>query len=167
MYDIDFKPIKKRKEKDISFIVFGILFIFVLLYFVYGIGNGNLLILGAIFPMFLFPMLFIIIGIFNLNKTNKRIKIINELNKTGKLIKGLPYKLEHTNIKRNNMVISVPAVDYQLPDGTIVHLTALTCYHYSNKDKDGLADLIIEDNTVKGVRIKEAKYADDEEHEFR
>jgi len=29
-----------------------------------------------------------------------------------------------------------------------------------------VADLIIEDNTVKGVRIKEAKYVDDEDHEL-
>ena len=27
-------------------------------------------------------------------------------------------------------------------------------------------DLIVEDNTIKGVKIKEAKYLEDEEHNF-
>ena len=49
------------------------------------------------------PIIFIFIGIINMIKINKRVRIINELNQKGKLIKNLKYHLENSDITINNV----------------------------------------------------------------
>ena len=92
------------------------------------------------------PIVFILIGIFNINKINKKIKMIKELNNTGKLVKNLPYRMETSGMRVNNVDILKPVVDYKLPNGTILQLTGDPRHDRKNQDADGMVDLIIDEN---------------------
>ena len=59
----------------------------------------------------LIPIIFIIIGVLNMIKVDKRVKKIKELNTKGKLLKGLPYRMENTSMSVNDVPIQRPVVD--------------------------------------------------------
>lgn len=102
---------------------------------------------NKIFLIFLvLPIAFITLGIINIKKVNKRIKTINELNKTGKLVKNLPYRLEDSNYKVNNVTIQKPVIDYTLPNGVTVTLHGDTRFDRKVFDADGMADLVIDES---------------------
>lgn len=102
---------------------------------------------NKIFLIFLvLPIAFITLGIINIKKVNKRIKTINELNKTGKLVKNLPYRLEDSNFKVNNVTIQKPVIDYTLPNGVTVTLHGDTRFDRKVFDADGMVDLVIDEN---------------------
>lgn len=102
---------------------------------------------NKIFLIFLvLPIAFITLGIINIKKVNKRIKMINELNKTGKLVKNLPYRLEDSNFKVNNVTIQKPVIDYTLPNGVTITLHGDTRFDRKVFDADGMADLVIDES---------------------
>lgn len=68
------------------------------------------------------PITFILIGSININKINKKIKMIQELNFKGTLIKNIPYHFENSNITLNGIRIQKPAAYYTLPNGLEVTL---------------------------------------------
>jgi hypothetical protein len=100
---------------------------------------------ALIFIFIFLPGLFITISTVNIIKIFKRIKIIKQLNKTGKLVKNLPYHLAETGIEIGNSTIFKMVVDYHLPDGHTVHLEGDPIYNGQTDDADGLVDLVIDE----------------------
>lgn len=102
---------------------------------------------SLIFLVFMIlPLVFILIGVINIKKVNKRIKIINELNQKGKLIKNLPYRLEDTGMTVNNVRIKRPVVDYTLPSGSSITLYGDPRHDRKIADLDGMVDLVIDES---------------------
>ena len=104
--------------------------------------GANMWILGFM----LIPILFIVIGVIFISKINKRVKKINELNQTGKLVKNLPYRLERSNIEINNRPLMKIVVDYRLSSGQTVTLEGDPIYENKIADEDNMVDLVIDEN---------------------
>jgi len=107
----------------------------------YSTSSNNMILIFLIIPI-----VFILIGVINIRKINKRIKIILGLNQNGKLIKKLPYRLENSGMAVNNVPIKIPVVDYTLPSGVTVSLYGDPRHDKKNYDADGLVDLLIDEN---------------------
>ena len=99
------------------------------------------------------PVIFIALGVVNINKVNKRIKIIKELNTKGKLVKNLPYRLENSNLKVNEVPIQLPVVDYILPSGVTITLRGDPRHDNKLADADGMVDLVIDENNPENYFI--------------
>ena len=106
----------------------------------YSRGNNKWILL-----FLLLPIVFIGTAVYNIIKVNKRIKLINSLNTTGKLVKNLPYRLENTGMSFNGIQIQKPVVDYTLPSGTTINLQGDPRHDKKVADKDGMVDLIIDE----------------------
>lgn len=107
-------------------------------------SNFRTTLIIAIF--YIVPAIFIIIAIINMKKVNKRVALINELNKNGKLVKGLTYHMEPTGMVVNNVTIMKPVVDYTLPSGSVIQLVGDPRHDRKDCDEDGLMDIIIDEN---------------------
>ena len=92
------------------------------------------------------PILFITIAVVNIRSINKRLKVVNQLNQKGKLIKNLPYHLENTGIVVNNVQIQRPVVEYTLPSGSTITLYGEPRYDKKAEDTDGMVDIVIDEN---------------------
>lgn len=106
----------------------------------YSRGNNKWILL-----FLLLPIVFIGTAVYNIIKVNKRIKLINNLNTTGKLVKNLPYRLENTGMSFNGIQIQKPVVDYTLPSGTTINLQGDPRHDKKVADKDGMVDLVIDE----------------------
>ena len=106
----------------------------------YSRGNNKLILL-----FLLLPIVFIGTAVYNIIKVNKRIKLINDLNTTGKLVKNLPYRLENTGMSVNGIQIQKPVVEYTLPSGTTITLQGDPRHDKKVADKDGMVDLVIDE----------------------
>lgn len=106
----------------------------------YSRGNNKWILL-----FLLLPIVFIGTAVYNIIKVNKRIKLINNLNTTGKLVKNLPYRLENTGMSFNGIQIQKPVVDYMLPSGTTITLQGDPRHDKKVADKDGMVDLVIDE----------------------
>lgn len=106
----------------------------------YSRGNNKWILLFLILPI-----VFIGTAVYNIIKVNKRIKLINNLNTTGKLVKNLPYRLENTGMSFNGIQIQKPVVDYTLPSGTTITLQGDPRHDKKVADKDGMVDLVIDE----------------------
>jgi len=103
---------------------------------------------------FLFlPLSFIVFALINIKKIDKRIKIINELNKKGKLVKNLPYRLENTGMTLNNRRIKRLVVDYKLSTGTVITLYGDARHDRKHYDEDGMVDLLIDESNPENFYI--------------
>lgn len=87
-----------------------------------------------------------IVGVAIIIKSEKKIKKIKELNKYGKLVKNLPYRLEASGITVNNVRIQRPVVDYTLSSGVKITLYGDPRMDRKVADADGMVDLIIDEN---------------------
>ena len=108
------------------------------------------------FLMLLFwiiPALFLFVSIVNILEINGRIKIIKELNKKGKLIKNLPYKLEKTGKVINNIPIYRVVVNYTLESGNVVALYGDERYDHKFCDSDKMVDLLIDESNPSNYYI--------------
>lgn len=92
------------------------------------------------------PIIFIAVGVKQVMNVQKRIKKIKYLEEHGTLIKGLIYVMEPTNMTVNGRTVMRPAVDYQLPSGSIIHLQGDPRHDGVSNDADGLVDLLIDLN---------------------
>lgn len=101
----------------------------------------------------LIPLLFIIFAIFNMRKINKRLKSIKELNRKGKLVKNLPYRLESSGVAINNIPVLCPVIDYILPSGSTVVLKGDPRYDRRTFDADGKVDLLIDESNPENYFI--------------
>ena len=146
MYDINLKIIKSGVGFFGIFFVFGLFFGVMMFMGILAEGITEISDLLAAIPFFILPILFMGIGISNFMRINKRIRVVKKLNKTGKLVKGLPYTMVKTGEKSNGRKILKPVIDYQLPDGTVVKLEGDHRYDFRTGDYDGLADLVIDES---------------------
>lgn len=92
------------------------------------------------------PIIFILVAVINIRKVNKRVKAILELNRKGKLIKNLPYRLENTGMVVNNVPIQRPVIDYTLPTGTTITLYGDARHDKKHFDADHMVDLLIDES---------------------
>ena len=99
------------------------------------------------------PIIFIIVGIYNIIKVNKRVNVIKKLNQTGKLIKHLPYRMEDTGITIKNVQIQRPVIDYTLPSGSTLTLLGDPRYDQKYFGTDGMVDLLIDENNTDNYYI--------------
>lgn len=99
------------------------------------------------------PVSFTLLGLINIIKINKRIKVILMLNKKGKLIKNIPYKMEETGISVNNVPILRMVIDYTLPSGEEVILYGDPIYDSKNINNDELVNLLIYEDNPKNYFI--------------
>ena len=113
--------------------------------------NENINSLLLIFT--LLPIIFIVIGVRMNMKVAKRVKQIEALNQTGKLVKNLPYHLEQSNIEINNQPIMKIVVDYRLPSGEVLKLEGDPRYDHKSEDADGLVDLVIDEQDPKNYYL--------------
>lgn len=102
---------------------------------------------------YILPIVFISLGAILIRNINKRIKIINELNKNGKLIKNLPYRLENTNVSINGIAIKRLVIDYTLNNGTVITLRGDGRFDKKHFDHDGMVDLLIDENNTENYYI--------------
>lgn len=144
MYDISTKNVKKGIGFFLIFLIAGVFFLIVLSYAFYetfrsGSQEYFLIIFLAI------PIIFIIVAVVNINKINQRLKVIQELNVKGKLVKNIPYHLENTGMSVNNVQIQRPVVEYTLPSGTTIILYGDPRHDRRMADADGMVDLVIDE----------------------
>ncbi len=104
--------------------------------------SSNYIILIAL----IIPIIFIVVAVLNMKKIDKRVKTIQELNKTGKLVKKLPYRLVDTGMTVNNVRIKKPVIDYILPSGTVIQLDGDARHDRKSFDADGMVDLVIDES---------------------
>lgn len=109
--------------------------------------NWLLLIFAAL------PAIFIAIGASMNHKIAKRVKQIEALNQTGKLVKNLPYRLESSNIEVNGHPIMKIVVDYHMPNGQSVTLEGDPRYDRKESDEDGKVDLVIDESDPKNYYL--------------
>lgn len=107
----------------------------------YSKSSNNILLV-----FMLIPIIFIVFSVFNIRKVNKRVKLINELNSKGKLVKNLPYRLENTRMYVNNVPIQRPVVEYTLASGSTITLYGDPRHDRKSTDADGMVDLVIDEN---------------------
>lgn len=104
--------------------------------------SSNLLLLIFL----LIPILCIGIAIWNFVLIFRRLKAVKQLNKTGKLVKGLPYDLEHSGLVIMGHAIMRPVVDYTLSSGSVITLIGDARHDRKSYDADGKVDLVIDEN---------------------
>lgn len=97
--------------------------------------------------------IFAVIGFFNIVKIHKRIKVINNLNQNGKLVKNLPYTMEDTRVEVDNVRIFRPVINYTLPNGIVVQLKGDGRNDGKKSDQDGFVDLVIDPNDYNNYYI--------------
>lgn len=93
----------------------------------------------------LLPLFIIVFAVINMIKIRKRLKLINELNKKGKLVKNLPYLREDTGMRESKTIIYRPVVEYTLASGSTITLYGDPRFD-KRCDKVGMIDLIIDEN---------------------
>ena len=145
MYDIDTKNVKSGKKLYYIIFLAGLFFACIIGFatfdsFISLITNP----LSLIF--FFLPLSFMILSIINIRRINRRVALINELNKKGKLIKNLSYHMENTGIVYNNIKIYEPVVDYVLPNGTKLIWHGDPRFDLKNSDADGMVDVVIDED---------------------
>lgn len=106
-----------------------------------------------LFFFLIIPIVFIVISINGFIKVSKRIKIVNELNQKGKLVKNLPYRLVKTGMSVNKRKIYKPVVHYTLPSGVTVTLYGDARFDHMQSDADGMVDLLIDENNPNNYYI--------------
>lgn len=95
-------------------------------------------------PVFV-GLIFALLGGFFVFKNHKIIKKIKYLSNNGKLVKGIPYTLEDSNVYENGTQLKKIVVNYTLPNGVTRRLVSdLKSNYYGNND--GFVDLLIDPN---------------------
>lgn len=140
MYNINYKILRKNVGFYMVFFVIGVgLFIFEA-FFMFGIEN-------IISPALIFlalPISFMVMGGINLSKQFKRIKQVKQLNEVGVLYKNVPYVLERTGMKVNNVRLKKPVVTFNLPGGVPIRLEGDPRHDTAYIQKTGFIDVIID-----------------------
>lgn len=108
---------------------------------------------GWLLLFLLLPIIFIAIAVVNIKKVNQRVKLINQLNLTGKLVKNLPYRLEDSGIVVNGRPIQKPVIDYRLSSGSTITLYGDPRHDGRSFDNDGMVDLVIDENNPENYFI--------------
>ncbi len=147
MYDINLKNYWDVLFRNSIFIFGGIGFLFPSLYAFIIVEDYTY------FYFMVLPILIILYGVICIIKNLIKIKEIKKLNKVGKLVKNLPFKMEKTDIVENDRRIFRITLDYTLPSGKTITLKGEPRYDFKFSDKDGLVDLVIDCNNPKNYFI--------------
>lgn len=99
------------------------------------------------------PAIFIIIAVINIHKINQRVKRVEQLNTTGKLVKNLQYDLVDSGMKVNDVSIQCPVVKYTLPSGETIELKGDPRHDRKLSDDDGMVDLVIDESNPENYFI--------------
>ena len=102
---------------------------------------------------FLLPDIFIIIGLVGIIVINKKVKKVKELNKTGKLVKKIPFTLEPSNYTVNGRRVMKPVIEYKLLNGETVTLKGDARFDFRETDADNMVDLVIDEKNPKNYFI--------------
>jgi len=98
-------------------------------------------------------LLFSVSGVLEYIRTNKRLKIIDDLCENGTLIKNLPYSIKVKDIAAESSSHTIEVfwivVDYTTKDGKVLHLKSDVHYTGRRGDSDGFVDLLIDENHPK------------------
>ncbi len=97
--------------------------------------------------------IFFIVGIVIFIKNRKVIKKAKYLSTNGKLIKGIPYRLEDTGVSSEGEQIKRFVIDYTPPNNPTIHLTWDPTDDYKIADSHGLVDLLINPNDLNNYYI--------------
>lgn len=109
-----------------------------------SVGSPSSNYMGVIIMVF-FGLIILILAIINISKSGRKRKDIDILNKRGKLVKNLPYRLEESKIEINGRPIQRIVVDYTLPTGSVVTLYSEPLYDNSFS-RSGYADIVIDES---------------------
>ncbi len=91
------------------------------------------------------PLISIALGGMLVAKSKNALKRIAILNKSGKLVKNIPYKIEDANMVVNGVQGIRIVIDYALPNGSMVTLKGDPRYDGMISD-NGTVDLVIDEN---------------------
>lgn len=108
---------------------------------------SNINIINGIIIYSFLIIIFVIIFIFSnisITKINKLYKNIEILNNKGKLIKGLPFRVEYR--KHLGKKYPIIVIDYKKRDGSVITLKSDIRVDGISKTKDNLADLVIDED---------------------
>ena len=97
-------------------------------------------------------LVLLVIGLILLFKNIKKINNIKYLNTHGKLVKGIPYSMQETNISVNNRRLLKIVITYTL-NGNTYTLSSEPRYDNKVNDSDNLVDLLIDENNPKNYYI--------------
>ncbi len=102
----------------------------------------------------LVPLAFIATTIISISKNLYKILKLRKLAKTGKLVRGLDYKMvpSHLRVKKRNL-LSI-SIDYKLPNGKVVKLVGEPRFDGKELDEDRKVDLLIDLNNPKNYHIE-------------
>lgn len=93
---------------------------------------------------FIIPFSTLSYSLINIHNVNKRVREIKKLNKTGTLIKKIPYFLKNTGIIINNVPIKCPVIYYTLKSGYELELRGDPRFD-KKVSNDGFVDLLIDE----------------------
>lgn len=141
MYNINYKIIKKNIGFYRVFFIIGI-FILIAEICMFGVEN----IISPLLIFMILPFSFIIVGLKNMSKEIKRLKQVEELNRKAVLYKNVPYVLERTNMKVNNVRLRKPVINFQLPGGISIRLEGDPRHDTAQIPREGLIDVLIDPN---------------------
>ena len=99
----------------------------------------------AFIPCFsIVPIIFILISSNMIKKNKQDVARLEELAKTGILIKNIPYQTVPSNYAVNGQQIMAIQLKYETPDGKILNLRSNPKFDNKVFDTDGKADLLID-----------------------
>lgn len=161
MYDINLNIIKKGNKSYSIAIVFGVLFYLAAFSIMYLNRNDPTKVNFSTLDIYTFefvlimliPTLSIIVGISKIVANHKRLIVVEKLNKSGKLVKKLPYRIISSRNKINDNDIKQFVIDYTLPNGNRVELKSDPMFFGKLSDYDGCVDLVIDENNPKNYFI--------------
>lgn len=161
MYDINTKKYKKNMiiiSIPIALCIIAMIAIICVFIYENNIDNERLMaIIESKNPSYVNEMIgygvglfcvaaFMTVFIILLNNTKKKIKQIEELNKIGKLIKGIPYRLVDSNVCINDEPLSQIEIKYTLSSGQELTLHGEPISIRKRVESIGKADLVIDEN---------------------
>lgn len=151
MYKIDRNNLKKEKSFHMTFFYAGFFFFAIcnaaIIANWMGIDTGAEGDLGFAFILCnILTGLFMWIGISGAQKVDEKNKRYDILERSGSLVKGLPYHMVSTGASINDCPVMAIAVDFQLESGSVVKLISDGRFDRKHADKDGLVDVLIDPN---------------------
>lgn len=149
MYDINLRKFFKEEKKFFSIFIVGGWMVAIVVSFLLFVGFESNNTLGTIFVkgcMIFMAACPLYLGYSQYFRIVKRINQVKKLNKTGKLVKNVPYKFEETNKFIGGNAVLTPVVEWTLPNGNVIKLKGDDRFDQKHRDYDGYIDLIMDEN---------------------
>jgi hypothetical protein len=146
MYDIDTKPYEKTIQSGWVGIAFGgIITIICLIIFLVNIGNLSPIGIYMLCTFFIcFAGVSICLGINEINKGTKKLKLIEHLNKDGKLLKNVPCHVEYREDPQTHLHDPVIIIECVLRDESEIVLQSDPEFLPFTNERRRKIDLVID-----------------------